>query len=927
MNRCILFLFLVAVNISRIYAVNEISVRHDLEHQTKPGYITSATLSIEPQGGYVSEALYVEYSDHGQFSGSNVEIIHRFNLPKGAVVRDLWLWTGDSIMQAQIRDTWTARHVYDSITSFKRDPAFLNVVDGQYELRIYPLESGNIRKIKMEFLVPVLFMGEQARADLPLSFLTADNNSTTPLRILFRYDARLEYRFSIAEADSLEYRQLPDTLGMHYYESTIADSKAFSSLTALYHESFTDGISCSRETAENGSIYSIGISPAGIFNPAASEPSHDRLCLGIDLNGNYPSSCFKKLLEGTAIFSDAVSGRNDSNKIIITGYGLIDTLPKTGLMSSADLKDVLESFIGNSAILSAVKNRKKPRLLFCDEWAVNDWSYPGLEELAECDTVDNLMSAIPKLSGYDIVAAIKHGNGENLSDENASTARNRIVEFVKNGGYFLTYYDQNRSPERIASNLIEGLKLPTGFSPSNLTRASGGNISSGFPNSFYYYSSCPLEYTDNQVVKELVNSDGKPVVISKKYGSGLFVVSGMWPPHDDAGLKQQVHPALLGLQISGNTAESGDTSTVNGVQTVDIMKMLSAMNDEYHFDNIVLMSSADASVNAENIGGTLAEIDTAGIKSLPRTCCISLLDGVAYTPPTFTSSGTTYYGSGYLLSKIAELTGGMYFGLHEYDWRTVFGLIMNNSSETVNDFSCVIKGDGTEIPQTSIMQPNTLNDVFNSSRFYTFQCASCETIEADITGRSPANDSTLRKILTISTQDIMTRERSILSTEHANDVLLKMLQSVPLDTAAIVSFSVAHRLMNDFTAFIALEPDDSLSFMQNPNDESSYPRTKIVPQTATVNVRAFAVRIQKTMNTIFLMLAVPHTGDVQIRVFTIAGRQLFNQDLPHCGSGSITVPLTKRHFSKGMYIVAVKYLPQGMSHSSLQTRVEKFTVQ
>jgi hypothetical protein len=89
-----------------IFALNELTVRVPDIYLSYPGYIDKATLVVEPYGGYSEQSLYLEYSDHGQFSsGQKVEIIHRFELPQGAVINDLWLWMGDSVMQAIMLDT------------------------------------------------------------------------------------------------------------------------------------------------------------------------------------------------------------------------------------------------------------------------------------------------------------------------------------------------------------------------------------------------------------------------------------------------------------------------------------------------------------------------------------------------------------------------------------------------------------------------------------------------------------------------------------------------------------------------------------------------------------------------------------------------------------------------------------------------------
>ncbi len=172
---------------SQLTATNELSVLTDSWGSSKPGYIDRAVLVVEPHGGYFEQSLYLEYSDHFVFHGaSNVEIVHRFELPEGSVINDMWLWIGDSVMQAIILDTWTATSIYDSIVVNKRDPALLKEKGNQYELHVYPLKSGSFRKVKINMITPVKWVGENALAELPFRMLNSDNNTVKPLEVLFR---------------------------------------------------------------------------------------------------------------------------------------------------------------------------------------------------------------------------------------------------------------------------------------------------------------------------------------------------------------------------------------------------------------------------------------------------------------------------------------------------------------------------------------------------------------------------------------------------------------------------------------------------------------------------------------------------------------------------------------------------------------------
>ena len=196
-------------------AFSQLTVRTD-SYGSKPGYIDNATLVVEPHGAYVEQSLYLSYSDHNQFPSSQVEIVHRFELPANAVINDLWLWIGDSVMQARMLDTWKARAIYDSIVSKKRDPAFLSKNGNIYELHIYPLISGKFRKVKMNFITPTRWFGTDGTAELPLKLLKDNNASKKPVQILFREVERIWGQPALQELPLQTFTVLRDSGGYKY---------------------------------------------------------------------------------------------------------------------------------------------------------------------------------------------------------------------------------------------------------------------------------------------------------------------------------------------------------------------------------------------------------------------------------------------------------------------------------------------------------------------------------------------------------------------------------------------------------------------------------------------------------------------------------------------------------------------------------------
>ena len=397
----------------------------------------------------------------------------------------------------------------------------------------------------------------------------------------------------------------------------------------------------------------------------------------------------------------------------------------------------------------------------------------------------------------------------------------------------------------------------------------------------------------------------------------------MWPAHDDAGLKQQVHTALLGLHLTGVPS---DGSYGHGTQTVDIVRALAEGNDRYSFTKMVLISNADESVTAANLSEKLTELDTGKIRHFPQTFCISLLNGKNYVPPIFTISGTSYYGSGFLLADIAKRTNGMYFGMHESNWMSIFGIAFSNVSVPVADFSGTFKCDGVILPPETIMPTYRINEQLSSSRFYTFKCKTCEVIEAEISGVSITSDSIYRKNITIETRDMFVGGQSFLSAEHANNTMQKLLQILPLDTQAIVKFSLEHRLMNDFTAFIALEPNDTNFFMENPNDESQYGSTEALPIIQNA-VNRLVMKVLKAINTLALLLEIPHPGDVELRIFNLAGRLVYRHSIHNCRQGLVSVDLRNNRLGRGTYLVVMRYIAHGKNQNSARRLIEKFTIE
>ncbi|MDR3611728.1 MAG: VIT domain-containing protein, partial [Ignavibacteriaceae bacterium] len=272
--------------ISQTLAINELVVKVPNVYTSKPGYIDQATLVIQPYGGYAEQSLYLEYSDHNQFTaGQQVEIIHRFELPQGSTVNDLWLWIGDNVMKAIVIDTWKARKIYDSIVSMKRDPAFLTKSGNQYELHIYPLTPGSIRKIKMNFITPTQSILGEILAELPLGMLNSSNNTIQPLTILYRTTQDIWGVPHLKEFPSAVFTDVTDTLGYHYRQYKVANIKTLSTFRFAYNFSMSQSAYFSSSENDSSQRYFQLMVSAKDALGIAVDSSAKKVMFGLDLSG------------------------------------------------------------------------------------------------------------------------------------------------------------------------------------------------------------------------------------------------------------------------------------------------------------------------------------------------------------------------------------------------------------------------------------------------------------------------------------------------------------------------------------------------------------------------------------------------------------------------------------------------------------------
>lgn len=155
-----------------------------------------ANFEVRPRGAYAEVTLQMGYSPNGTFytrPTDTVELVHFFSLPSDVLINDSWLWVDSTIVYGKLIDRWTASRIYEGIVNRRRDPSILfknSATD--YEFRIFPMASGQTRKVQLSFLIPFKYSANSANAlfpnspivDLPIH-LVRGGNLMPPVSVYF----------------------------------------------------------------------------------------------------------------------------------------------------------------------------------------------------------------------------------------------------------------------------------------------------------------------------------------------------------------------------------------------------------------------------------------------------------------------------------------------------------------------------------------------------------------------------------------------------------------------------------------------------------------------------------------------------------------------------------------------------------------------
>jgi hypothetical protein len=325
-------------------------------------------------------------------------------------------------------------------------------------------------------------------------------------------------------------------------------------------------------------------------------------------------------------------------------------------------------------------------------------------------------------------------------------------------------------------------------------------------------------------------------------------------------MKAIVSPPLLGINQSSNN--------------LLLPELLVNIKDEYdsnQFDKCILFSNSD-SIYTETPTDIFAANYLSGFSGEPVFNTVNLLDGSLVAPPSITINNEMFYGSGYLLYKLSDLSGGLHFETYKNDWDFIASMsdyALNPPIEELDINVTVDNGAGNLIEMREV---NPVRNDPNKPLFFVAETDGESSVNFNIVATFQGTNEPVERNFEYFFEHDSSKYEVLIPSLLANESLKDMFnEDPPLDTLAIVNLAMKHNLLTDFTALLALEPNDTLHFMTDPFDESGLTDIEDDDSSDSLSVEVFPNPFNSLVN---IKLTVSETSNIKVSVYNILGQKV-----------------------------------------------------
>ena len=365
----------------------------------RQGTIEDATFSVRPKGIYTEVGVYLTFSARGtEFQNwEQLEVYFNFTLPEGATVTDSWLWVGEDIIKAILIDRQDATEIYEGIVNAREDPSLLvKHSEGVYELRVFPMSVQEPRRVKITYLVPTLWLTEEAITRLPFDWLATSLNPIEEVDIL-AWPGNGWEEPALTDAPGERFSEGEDAELGRFHHLTLNRELLESTQSVSFNTPMTDGVYMSTFDTGTGGWYQMAYLPAKTLTRSTSS----NVMVLIDNDAAKTTLTTQVLVERARQALKATLTSTDFFNVIVSQLD-VDPVSDTWLPAEPDVIDsVFDDIASNSSALYS----NLPALLASGLSFVRDQENGGeillvssADALSDTDVADQLVADLQTLA-------------------------------------------------------------------------------------------------------------------------------------------------------------------------------------------------------------------------------------------------------------------------------------------------------------------------------------------------------------------------------------------------------------------------------------------------------------------------------------------------------------------------------------------------
>ncbi len=282
------------------------------------GTIEEATISVSPKGIFSQVSMYLTFSARGSYfsSPSQLEVELKFELPEQSFVTDLWLWIGDDISKGIILDTWTASTIYENIVNRRRDPAILfKRTSKDYELRVYPMNYNETRKVRITYLVPNNWLNTTLSVPLPLEVLKTSFKKIPSVNLI-TWDST-EWVNPRVQNIIQNFTPQTDTFFGKHLKLNIPDYENYSVLSLDFDSPMVNGVYLKFYNKPAEGYYQLSLFPG-----TSLEAANKKILFLIDYDSRKSTTDRQQIIDNIKIIADQYLSPGDQFNIFYSGLNI-----------------------------------------------------------------------------------------------------------------------------------------------------------------------------------------------------------------------------------------------------------------------------------------------------------------------------------------------------------------------------------------------------------------------------------------------------------------------------------------------------------------------------------------------------------------------------------------------------------------------------